>query len=388
MKTAHSIATAFILGTAALAAASAHAQDPVPARPVETLTDYTTLFAENECERSLVVCLDGDGNGLRKDAKTGRETVPANLEQGRKLTIKVIGCAARYQGVEFSLGLVGGRQEEQLFRVDYHQAGDPTKVLPDGEVRGASACDKSTDYAVLNSTILEVPATTKVQLQFERKAAKDPTLVAASQAYDARVLRPLYFLDISVAAPFVIGGKRRIGTRPVPDLDAHALTLEQGLLVAPALMLHVFPAGRRLGAISSFGVDRICPTRNEDPTDEQAKRCRRRNRARKAANSLGVQLGVGLDLEDLSTEFPKFYGGVFFEPVVGLNIGVGAAVLGGDELTDGHRIGELVAADQLNAYATQRFMVRPYISISVSFDIIRNVRAAAKMPEITKLAPD
>ncbi|WP_146157766.1 hypothetical protein [Enhygromyxa salina] len=401
---------------------------------------------------------------------------------------------------------------------------------------------------MLSSIVLEVPASASVELRFKRKAVDTPPLPAAEHVHVAHVLRPLYFLDVSVAAPFVIGGKRKVSSRVVPDLDKSVLTLEEDLRVSPAVMLHVFPGGRRLGAISSFSSDRVCvrmeaadvkladartkrdaekvsrdqallvldqvnselnkareklkdaddelagaaierdqdqaalnealvefetakaglkaaqtkldgtkqskarksaeaelevarakvekaendkdaaevslreasdaltnatadqktaqrqvsdwegrlaPAQRDrdaaqnpldhaeaDLTAAEAKRCQHLRRARYAANSLGLQLGVGLDLSKFGDEF---YSGLFFEPVTGLNLGVGMAIIKGDQLNPGYAVGQVVDPTQLGPYASERYMIRPYVGISVSFDIIRNIRAASKAPEVTKL---
>lgn len=549
MQDKRRIGFAMVLGLGLGLGLPAHALGAEPgSRPSEDLTDDERLkvFEGQGCEPADVVCLDGDGNGWQRGPSGDRDRLPANLEQGRSLTVKVIGCAARYDKVGFSLSLVGGPKHEQLFRADFSAA----KAAAEEEVP-PSTCTSPSDFAVLSSVSLEVPAAASVELRFEREAATDPPLAAASQVHAARVLRPLYFLDISVAAPFVLGGKRKVSTRSVPDLDASVLTLEEDLRVSPAVMLHVFPGGRRLGAISSFSRDRVCAqadkpsvdlgtarttrdakkatrdralvvrdramakrdaaserrakaetdrdtaatgaeaartkldadelalvdaqtardeaqaqldkaraTRAKDKAradlgtaeaelrdattardeavkklaaatetltaaeaelteadtaltdaeqqlsttqvardaaqktlDEaqvdvdkaEAKRCRHLRRARYAANSLGVQLGIGLDLGKFGDEF---YTGLFFEPVVGLNIGAGMAIIKGDELNPGYALGQIVDPSQTSAYGSESFMIRPYVGISLSFDIIRNIRAATKAPEVTKLAKD
>lgn len=527
------------------------AAEPESGRVAENLDDDDGLkvFEAAGCEPANVVCLDGDGAGLPRGSKNDRDRLPANLDQGEKLTVKVVGCAARYKEVEFSLSVVSGPKHEQLFRAETSLV----RTAKSGEQLADTppSCTAPTDFTVLSSVALEVPAATSVELRFERKAAEAPPLHAAEHVHVAHVLRPLYFLDVSVAAPFVIGGKRKVSTRVAPDLDASVLTLEEDLRVSPAVMLHVFPGGRRLGAISSFGDDRACaqidnpgkavgdlgaartkrdrakaardqaivardranaeleaakahvkatkealteaktklskaktkletaePTLDKanltlqaaktklgeaktikakesaqlevgaaqtefnkllaehdivceaekqaaadvtaaegevtaandkvtpleqplsakqatrdkkqkeldaaeaDLTKAEAQRCRHLRRARYAANSLGVQLGVGLDLANFGDEF---YSGLFFEPVTGLNLGLGMAIIKGDQLNPGYALGQVVDPSQLGAYARESYMIRPYVGISVSFDIIRNIRAATKAPEVTQL---
>jgi predicted nucleic acid-binding Zn-ribbon protein len=520
-----------------------------PSRPMERLSDDDGLkvFEAAGCEPANVVCLDGDGDGLARGSKNDRDRLPANLDQGERLTVKVVGCKDRYRDVDFTLSLVGGAKHEQLFRADFAASTD-TKKLQDDQGDVPTPCTNPTDFTVLSSVVLEVPAASSVELTFERKAGEAIPLPAAHHVHGARVLRPLYFLDVSVAAPFVIGGKRKVSTRTVPAIDGSVLTLEEDLHISPAVMLHVFPGGRRLGAISSFGEDRYCPriqgtdkperdarierdlekaerdrailardqvqaaltaaeaqlkaandelktaevelkaandeleavevelkaandgleaakiklgkakqskaqksaqaeverakevqkqaaeklaaaklqvtTANAKVTkfgeeittaqsavtplkkklkkkekarreaqktlDEaeaelakaEAERCRDLRRGRWAANSLGLQLGVGLDLANFGDEF---YSGLFFEPVVGLNFGVGMALIKGDQLNPGYAVGQVADPSQLGAYARESYMIRPYVGISVSFDIIRNIRAATKAPEVTQL---
>lgn len=365
---------------------------PLP-RPPEDLppANLGDVFTAHGCEAEDVVCLDGDGNGLRETGDK-RDRLPPNLDQGQNLTIKVVGCGARYDKVEFTIALEAGRQSEQLFRAEFagSDAAGREKVQPDV----VTACRQPNDFTALHAVALEVPSAAAVKLVFERKAAESPPLVGVQQTHEARVLRPLYFLDISVAAPIILGGKRKISTRLVPDLDASVLTLDEDLRVSPALMLHVFPGGRRLGAISSFGPDRACEEMEEvkaakargdieEKDKKEAERCNHRRRARYAANSLGIQLGVGLDLSKFGDEF---YAGLFFEPVVGLNIGVGMAIIKGDQLESDYALGQVVDPAQLGDYTRERYMLRPYIGMSLSFDIIRNVQAAAKLPGVTKLS--
>ena len=74
------------------------------------------------------------------------------------------------------------------------------------------------------------------------------------------------------------------------------------------------------------------------------------------------------------------------EPVVGLNFGFGLALIEGQYYRDGFSDGSLVPAGAVAAeWSGSRMMPHPYFSVSLSLDIIRNVRAAMDNPTITSL---
>lgn len=370
---------------------------------------WSTLYDDYGCEGDETLCLRADGKPLL------REKLPNNIAQGTAITVKTIGCTAAYKGVKFEVSLESVSSGDQLFRTEA-EAAAREDLQPD------ECGEHAANYTVLHSATMTVPGkSSKISIAFKRHAADG--VPEREVSYPAKVIRGLYFLDIGFAAPFVIGGDLRITAVRDPGVDLRRLELEQDLLIKPAVMLNVFPAGRRLGALTSFAADHNCrsnagaqpesttitsttttetstggttttstttattPTATTPtatpPAKEAVKKCRSHNVARGFANSLGLQFGLGLDTDSFGKQF---YMGGMFEPVVGLNLGFGLALIRGEYYRDGFTDGQLIGADvAVDEWRREKMMARPYFSISFSLDIIRNVRAALDNPEITSL---
>lgn len=367
---------------------------------------WEKLSEQHGCKNAETLCLRGDG------ALMSGDVLPRNIAQGTSVTVKVIGCKAVFKKVKFEIGLESLGSGDQLFRT----GGSGRAPL----VEESDECGEEANYVVLDSATMTVPGSVaKIAISFKRV---DVDGNEYTHSYEAKVIRGLYFLDVSFAAPFVIGGDRKITAVNDPSVALRRLELEQDLLIKPAVMLNVFPGGRRLGALTSFAADRNCRsdavalpesptitsttttiTKSGDttttstttattpaasvaatpPANDAIKKCRSHNVARGFANSLGLQFGLGLDTDSFGKQF---YMGGMFEPVVGLNLGFGLALIRGEYYRDGFTDGQLIGADVgADEWRREKMMARPYFSISFSLDIIRNVRAAMDNPEITSL---
>jgi hypothetical protein len=359
-------------GTQAQAAAAASAGGSCPDAEsfVASVASEATMLPDQAsrlgCNPRTTICLTPTG-----DLVDGEE-LPTPLRPGDVVSIKVIGCKALYaDGVTFVLSVRHIASTDRLFK----EAVDATEGLKsDGSC--PPLCTDPNDIVVLEEAAFTVPKDESLStfaIDFERKAAGS-FVTGARSSHEIAVIQGRYFIDLGILVPAVLGGRRSVVT---VDAGGRAeLEVRQRMPPpAPAVMLNVFPGGRRLGVFQSFGEVGRC-----DPAKAEFFECRRARNRRNAANSLGVQVGMDLDFTDATD---AFYLGALFEPVTGLSVNVGASLRKGEFLRPGVAQGQIVT-DPTDAAPDRGLMIRPYFGITLSLDIIRTVASFAGRARATK----
>lgn len=326
------------------------------------------------CRRASLLCLDADGLPLEGD------TLPASITAGTGLDVKVIGCRTQHEGAAFRVVDESRVADERHFR----STPRPTATLAP---RGPCTPE------VLERVRIAVPSdvlTRTFTVGFSRESAADRNgvrTIERQESFSTSIQHGRYYLDIGVLFPVIVAGERRVVGDAGDTPGTTVLRVRQDLDVFPALMLHVFPGGRDIGVIGSFTTGHDCRTAREP--DSAAKEpvrlaqpnpsdCHTARHRRRAANSLGLQFGLALDMRPVER---LFFGGLF-EPVSGVSIGAGLALTRVERLRPGVTEGDVVPtppttdADgevDLGHYVDRAWAPRLYLGVTLSFDIIRTI---------------
>jgi hypothetical protein len=193
---------------------------------------------------------------------------------------------------------------------------------------------------------VEVPfAEPSLEIEFARTegGASSPTV---DVHYAVWIDSGQYHLEASLLVPFVFRGRRVATLTPTPSGTQLQVGLNEDWHVTASLMVDLFPFGRQKGQVSSF------------------QHCRSSSCVE---NWLGIQVGTGF-----SDIFREWYFGLLFEPVSGLAISAGGALLKGDFLGPGLAQGMLLpSASEFSVNSD--YMLRPYFGLAVTSDIFQTL---------------
>jgi len=335
-----------------------------------------TVLGTHGCRGQGVLCLSPGGQALVP------ERVPERLSPGDAIEVKVVGCEALNSKVSYSIDITKIASADRLFRQDPTSgAAEDDKGAEGVTIERDRLCTDAASIGVLHQSKVKVPsddALQRLEIAFTSDVSKAeyPNVEAAKTSFSVTVEQGRYFVDLGILVPFVIEGRRRVVAEQGPSSGIRTLSIDHDLpKPSPAVMLNVFPGGRRSGIFSSFSERARCQRSRESYFD-----CSRTNRRRAAANSVGLQVGLDLDFTDPAD---AFYLGGLFEPVSGLSFNAGISVRKGQFLAPGRFEGQLVA-DDTDLAPQERYMVRPYLGVTLSLDIIRAVITYAKDARATK----
>lgn len=328
----------------------------------ERLLDHVDQIARRHgCRKNGILCLTIDGAlfGSEEGASELEPGFVGRLRANSHVTVHVFGQANEVgdstAAVRDSITLKMGEIERTsaLTRDDTKQSG-----LRCGNVEAG--------YVLVKSEVLTVPnriSAREAEVQFTRTPAN--TAQAPVQArYAAQIEHGHYYVDVGLMVPFVLDGQQTLTDRA--ENGARYVLLERKLLVTAALALNVFPGGRRKDALTPFG-DLGCDPRLEA---RELKRCRRRAVGRPFAELFGFQLGVDLDITNLTD---RFFFGVVIEPLTGLTFSTGLAVIEVEEPRDRVYEGQLVTMES-DLAPVRRHRPRWYGAFVLSYDLVRFVQ--------------
>lgn len=328
------------------------------------LSDAAVRQAHN-CDKTSMVCLRPDGSLLPD------EKLPQVLRPGDKLSVAVVGCEKLREGVTFAISITEAGHADRLFRVPLTESTTADAVVAkagvETDIPAARICQSAEDIKPLGTDEVTLSSKSNVDrvdvaLTPDDAKAKYEDLVYGKRTHSIEVRQGRYFLDVGILVPVTIQGSRNIVASDTPGADQGVLDIQSKTpRPSPALMLNVFPGGRTSGAFTSFTRTR-CNKAKADYFE-----CQRRKHRRNAANSLGVQVGLDLDFSDVAD---AFYVGGLFEPITGLSFNAGISMREGNFLKPGYQVGQLITSDE-DRQGDERYMVRPYVGITLSADIIR-----------------
>jgi hypothetical protein len=271
-----------------------------------------------------VACLDAfDGKDF-----CGAVPSPDRVRAGETLTVHVFGNAACDPGT-IDLATATVKRQDQTFAklesADKSKRGQPTLI-------------KSIQVVASDDTTIS-----GIRVTLSKKSA-DAT----------RILRVLaigidhgkYYFDVGAGLAVVPSGIRRVEPLAIPGTSDFVLGDSSDAAVRLALMLNVYPGGRRRGEICS-----TCRLHGESFMWQL----------------FGFQLGLDMDISD-ATDY--FFGGVTFEPVSGVSFGVGPALVRMKTIPENLRRGDLVTKDFT---APTEYRLRAYFSFTFTTDIVSTV---------------
>ncbi|EYF01940.1 Hypothetical protein CAP_7558 [Chondromyces apiculatus DSM 436] len=158
-----------------------------------------------------------------------------------------------------------------------------------------------------------------------------------------------YYYEVGLLVPFIVNGARTVTLTPLSATGGERrISVVEDSVVRPALALSLFPWGRRQARVSAWGPFRC-------------------------GDLFGVQLGVDLDLGD---PFNRIYVGGVLEPVAGLSVNLGLAMVKGQFVPSGYAAGTVLSVEDTFTPDT-RYMPRLYLGATVTTDVLTTIKGAA-----------
>lgn len=315
---------------------------PPPAEPGKF--DNKKELCEQKCKAPDAYCIDVEtGQSFCKDVPglQGDYEPPGKLREGLSWIVRVAGKDEE-PAPDFDLKVGEIKSADQLF------ASPPAAAAPAGK-KGPAAAPM---FMILKEVTAVAPTSadvTSLEVLFTRK---DKT--GTPRRFEVPVDHGKHYLDVGVMIPLVFSGKREIVQTPIPGTGGEKrLSLQSELDVSPALVLTVYPFGRRRGLWSAF----------------------QRPGAETVSDLFGLQFGVDVDLKNA---FDRIYAGVSLMPIAGLGIGVGAAFVKGDFFPAGYSDGILLPKGETFT-PNREYMIQPYLGFTLSTEILTSL-AAVKSP--------
>ncbi len=189
-----------------------------------------------------------------------------------------------------------------------------------------------------------------------RRVADDEKSDASVRTFDLLINHGRYYADVSVLIPVVFNGKRTYYTSAVPGTGDQRIALEHDHLVSSAVMLNLYPFGGRARNNIWFA--------NEPGW-------------RKLSSLLGLQAGTSI-----SSPAKEWYAGLIIEPVSGIGLGVGGALVQAQYLPSGYTTGMLLSPGQ-QPNARETYSPRFYAGATLSLEVlntINSVKTSATSP--------
>lgn len=306
---------------------------PVVKPPAEPGTfDNKKDLCEQKCKAPDAYCIDVEtGESFCNDVPGLKDNYgpPGKLCEGQSWVVRVAG-EDKKPAPDFDLKVGEIKSADQLF----------AKPAPTTDKKGAAGAPK---FMILKEVTAVAPTSsdvTSLEVLFTRKDKE-----GVSTRFEVPVDHGKHYVDFGVMIPLVFGGKREIVQTPIPGTGGEKrLSLQSELDVNPALVLTVYPFGRRRGLWSAF----------------------QRPGAETVSDLFGLQLGVDVDLKNA---LDRIYAGISLMPIAGVGIGFGAAFVKGDFFPAGYSDGILLAKGETFA-PNREYMIQPYFGFTLSTDVL------------------
>ncbi|WP_437302629.1 hypothetical protein [Sorangium sp. So ce388] len=299
----------------------------------------TLEICAKQCLSPGAFCIDAQsGEPFCEGLSGATYDPPDSLRPGARIAVRVIGKEAEDAG-KVKLALNFATSPEFLF----NQAADQEALR-----RGLGA------LTVVEQQIVQVPDDSTIaflRIVFARTDGqlRDPV------EYQILVDHGQYYLEAGVLLPIVVDGSRRVVTTPIPSTGGERMySIAENWSVNPSIVLNVFPGGRRRGFVSSYQGCFWC--------------------AGFWGDFLGLQAGVDLDL---GKPFDRIFMGVVLQPVAGLSINSGLALVEQEFLPPGYAVGMPVTSGE-TLTPQPRYMPRFYFGATLTLDIVNTVATATR----------
>ncbi len=166
-----------------------------------------------------------------------------------------------------------------------------------------------------------------------------------------------YYWDIGVLFAVVPMGQRTVSTPQVPGLPgSHMIAVDERGTTLTGIALNAYPLGHRREAYSFLeGRPKFW---------------------RSFGDAFGLQIALNPDLTNATS---TVFGGLLFEPITGLSLNGGLALLQGDFLKAGYTPGMAPPADR-DDYVARSTMLRFYFGVTLGYELVHTT--AAQLPTI------
>jgi len=219
---------------------------------------------------------------------------------------------------------------------------------PSSDAKESGAVKPMLEVKASASSIIGDAEQVRVTMEVTSHDQVEGTDATVAGVFSIAVNQGRYFLDIGIAAVVIPGGSRRVQAETIPGTGDRIAHVDQDWRVDGALMINAFVfGGRRVSGIWYRG--------ENDPSSR---------------GLFGAQVGFNLDLKN---PLDQIYLGLFIEPIAGLSLGAGVALVNGQFLTGATGGGTLLAPGAQPQVETNR-MLRPYLAITFSSEIIDSAK--------------
>ncbi|WP_437923438.1 hypothetical protein WMF37_30970 [Sorangium sp. So ce291] len=299
----------------------------------------TLEICAKQCLSPGAFCIDArSGVPFCEGLRGATYDLPDALRPGERIAVRVIGKEAEDEG-KVKLALNFAASLESLFKPP-----PPPAALAKGPMA----------LTVVEEQIVQVPDDTTIAFLRIVFTRTDGTLTAPVE-YRALVDHGQYYLEAGILLPIVVDGSRRVVTTPIPSTGGERMySIAEDWSVNPSIVLNVFPGGRRRGFVSSYQGCFWC--------------------AGFWGDFLGLQAGVDLDLGE---PFDRIFMGVVLQPVAGLSINSGLALVEQEFLPPGYAVGMPVTAGE-TLTPQPHYMPRFYFGATLTLDIVNTVATATR----------
>lgn len=204
-----------------------------------------------------------------------------------------------------------------------------------------SAEAQAPKYKVAQESVFQVPTDENVAALQVRVTFDSEPVFAQNVVVD----HGRYYVRAGVLFTIVPNGVREVHQQPQPSGET-TLGIEREAHAGVALALNIYPFGRQAGEISPF----------RHNANWQAFR-----------QTIGVQVGVGLDFTEVDDEL---YAGVLFEPITGVALSTGLALVENQYLPPGFPPSASVSPGRSPPPAREVKTLRPYLGLSVTTGLL------------------
>lgn len=299
----------------------------------------TLEICAKQCLSPGAFCIDArSGEPFCEGLRGATYDLPDSLQPGERIAVRVIGKEAEDEG-KVKLALNFAASTEFLFNPP-----PPSAALSKGPLA----------LTVVEEQNVQVPDDSSVaflRIVFTRTDGK----LTAPVEYRTPVDHGQYYLEAGILLPIVVDGSRRVVTTPIPSTGGERMySIAENWSVNPSIVLNVFPGGRRRGFVSSYQGCLWC--------------------AGFWGDFLGLQAGVDLDLGE---PFDRIFMGVVLQPVAGLSINSGLALVEQEFLPPGYAVGMPVTSGE-TLTPQPHYRSRFYFGATLTLDIVNTVATATR----------
>jgi hypothetical protein len=225
--------------------------------------------------------------------------------------------------------------------------------------------------------IAALPDTGTFSVSFTRTASCGTNNVLVSRTIPFNLGMQGYHFESGLLFPIVFGGIRRVGTPYVLNTFDRTLTTSESIQAVPvSIALHYFPWGIEGGPQTSAYIRDFCEFQNKVTPS-----CVLRDLYSWFIRPLALEAGTTISVNP----FQEYFLGAAYGPVRGGTLSVGLAFVQGQFIPKNYAEGMLLPSNGTAFVPDTLYMIRPYIGLTFSPEILSTVIDALNAAK--KIAP-